>query len=267
MRFIRVGTLHIKGLTFIDCSGIKIKDVNQFTLEDSNFIGEDDNTTGSGTPLELIETSATFIRSKFSFNSGNKIRSLPCAHRYYDWYNLYLNLDTYYWDNTGQRVGGAILATHSNLTIVNSIFEGNSAQAGGAIYAEHQSNITIINSHFIENNATFIRSEYDCDRGGGGVLFVDSDRTTIITIESSIFEHNSGTQFGGVITLGSLTGSAVVTISNSDFVSNGAQKRGGVLDLSNSKNVRVAISNSRFLDNSAKYGGTVNAVGTKAAII
>ena len=267
MQFIGMGTLHIKGLNFIGCSGNKIKDVEKFILEDSNFIGEGDNVTGSGTPLELIETSATFIRSKFSFNSGNKIRSLPCAQWHYDWNISKFYLDTYYLDNTRQRVGGAILSTHSNLTIMSSTFEGNSAQAGGAIYAELQSNVTIISSHFVENHATFIRSEYDCYYGGGGVLYVDSNRTSVITIESSTFEYNSGNWYGGVIALGLSTDHAVVTISNSDFVSNRAQNSGGVLDLANSKSVSVVILGSKFLNNSAKYGGAVNAVDTKAAII
>ena len=128
-----MGTLHIKGLTFISCSGNKIRGIQQFVLEDSNFIGdsERDDITASGTPLELVETSATFIGTNFSFNSGNKLRSAPCNQHYYPFSVVYRDF----------KVGGAILTTRSNLTIVNSTFDGNSAQMGGAIYAEQQSNI------------------------------------------------------------------------------------------------------------------------------
>ena len=160
-----------------------------------------------------------------------------------------------------------IIATHSNLTIVNSVFEGNSAQTGGAIYAELQSNITIINSRFMENSAIFVGSEHDCHHEGGGVLYIDSNRTSTITIENSIFEYNSGTWLGGVITLASTTDNAITTITDSDFVSNGAEIRGGVFDLSYSKNVYVSIFKSRFLNNSAIYGGAINIVGTKKALI
>ena len=41
-------------------------------------------------------------------------------------------------------VGGAIIANQSNLTIIKSNFEGNSAEIGGAIFAAVNSNITII---------------------------------------------------------------------------------------------------------------------------
>ena len=260
MRFVRMGTLHIKGLTFIGCSGNKIRGVQQFVLEDSNFIGdsEQDNVTASGTPLELVETSATFIGTNFSFNSGNKLRSAPCTKHYYDF-----QTQVFYWGlDAKPKVGGAILTTRSNLTIVNSTFEGNSAQTGGAIYAEQQSNITIINSHFKENRVR--GSIYDCHYEGGGVLYIDSNGMSTVTIESSSFEHNSGSWLGGVIALSS---NAFVSISNSNFVSNRARKRGGVIDLSYSKNVHVLIFGSRFLNNSARYGATVNAVGSKAVLV
>ena len=32
--------------------------------------------------------------------------------------------------------GGAVASIHSNITIIDSIFEGNSAQLGGAIFCE-----------------------------------------------------------------------------------------------------------------------------------
>ena len=44
------------------------------------------------------------------------------------------------------RAGGAILSTKSSVTIIESVFEGNSAEAGGAIFCTLQASITIINS-------------------------------------------------------------------------------------------------------------------------
>ena len=272
MRFVRIGTLHIKGLTFIGCSRNKMKTIDHFILEDSSFIGDSDNTTESGTPLELVETSATFTRSKFSFNSGTKVRSLQCKYYYSRSYHrrehLYDLDGVYLWgDNIRARVGGAILATWSNVTIVNSTFKGNNAQAGGVIFAELQSNITILNSHFLENQATFIRSGYDCYYGGGGVLYVDSSNTSTVTVKTSSFERNTGEWLGGVIALASTTDHVIINITDSDFVSNEAQKRGGVLDLSSANNVSVAIFGSTFHNNSAKFGGTVNVLGSKATLI
>ena len=94
--------------------------------------------------------------------------------------------------------GGAIVSAHSNVTIIGSVFGGNSAQAGGATFAELQSNITIINSTFVGNQATSLQSHQLC-YAGGGVLYSNSGSSVTIQDTGSTFEPNVAHWLGGVM--------------------------------------------------------------------
>ena len=48
-------------------------------------------------------------------------------------------------------IGGALIVTHSNVTIIQSNFTQNRAQLGEAIYAENETIIVIKNVSFIFN--------------------------------------------------------------------------------------------------------------------
>ena len=244
--FNNVSVVDVSGLTFIGCTGNKFINVSQLMLKDSQFIGHERN----GTALELEETSATFTNTKLSLNYGNRVISLNCEND--DARTDFLYGFNYYEDITVDvTAGGAIVSTHSNVTIIDSVFEGNSAQAGGAIFAQLQSNITIINSTFVGNQATSLQSHQYC-YAGGGVLYCDSGSSIIVN--SSTFERNTAHWLGGVMTTG-LHGTVTITITNSDFVSNTAGYLGGVL--SSADNSSITITNSNFTENSANYDGGV----------
>ena len=152
--FHNVSVVRISGLTFIGCAGNKFISISQFILEDSQFIRHKDI---KGTALELNETFATFTQTEINHNYGSNVISLFCENgndRRARNDFLYNNYDI----EVSAMAGGAIVSTHSNVTIMDSTFEGNSAQAGGAIFAELQSNITIINSTFVGNQATSLQS-------------------------------------------------------------------------------------------------------------
>ena len=249
--FNNVSVVHVSGLTFIGCTGNKFINIRQLMLKDSQLIGHEQI---NGTALELEETSATFTNTKLRLNYGSRVTSLTCEND--DHANVrfdFLNGRNRYEDITVDvTAGGAIVSTHSNVTIIGSVFEGNSAQAGGAIFAQLQSNITIINSTFVGNQATSLQSHQYC-YAGGGVLYCDSGSSIIVN--SSTFERNTAHWLGGVMTTG-LHGTVTVTITNSDFVSNTAGYFGGVL--SSADNSSITITNSNFTENSANsYGGVL----------
>ena len=50
--------------------------------------------------------------------------------------------------------GGAVILTQSDIILIGTTFKQNSAGVGGAILCERDSNITIINSIFEGNHAT-----------------------------------------------------------------------------------------------------------------
>ena len=176
--FVAVSNVNISGLNFLGCARNKVESVDLFTLEDSSFVGQEDI---NGTALELVETSANLVRSSFNYNKGDKIHHV----RYWDYIESFRFVSA--------MAGGAISATRSKITVIQSMFEGNSAEVGGAIFSELNSNITIINSTFVGNHATSIAS-YSIRYASGGALYHDSD-STVITITDSKFMDNSA-QYG-----------------------------------------------------------------------
>ena len=236
-KFDNVSVVHISGLTFVGCSGNSIKSVNQFVLEESNFIGQNDL---KGTALEIIETFAHILRSFISFNRAVKLYTYRAVCYYEDGQNK-------------AQAGGAIVSIKSNVTVIKSVFERNSAGIGGAIFSKLHSNITIINSTFEKNHAANLATSCFAE---GGVLYAESG--SIVVIRGSQFINNSAEYVGGV--LASRNGT-YVTITDSEFIHN----RGGVVYTNNT--VGMAVSHSVFISNSAiEHGGAVYAITTDVFI-
>ena len=257
--FSNISVVHISGLTFTGCTGNKFININQLTLEDSKFIGNKDSNI-NGPALELIESSAKLIRTELSHYYGSRVTSLLCENINGDDLNAWYDFQ-YGWNAAvSATAGGAIVSTHSNVTIDGSVFEGNSAQAGGAIFVEQQSNITIINSTFMWNQATALQSHQYC-YFGGGVLY--SNDGSSVTIQNSTFERNTAHWLGGVMAT-SLHGSVIV-ITNSDFISNSANYSGGVLY--NGDYSSTIITDSAFTNNSAYDGGVLRVTHAVFAVI
>ena len=264
--FSNISVVHISGLTFIGCTGNKFININQLTLEDSKFIGNKGGNI-NGPALELIGSSAKLIRTELSHYYGSRVTLLLCENGD-NWrasYDFLQGLNRNDNLEVSATAGGAIVSTHSNVTINGSVFEGNSAQAGGAIFAEQQSNITIINSTFVGNQATALQSHQYC-YFGGGVLY--SDDGSFVTIQDSTFERNTAHWLGGVMATG-LHGSIIttVTITNSDFISNSAIYFGGVLYNGDHEYFSVIIANNTFTDNSAYDGGVLGMSHAVFAVI
>ena len=116
----------LKGLKLIGCFA-QIYHVHHVLIEESVFIGKEN----SGTAVELSDSAATIVSSSFHFNRAGGL------HRTYfsKWF----------------LVAGVMLMTSSNLTVINSTFDENTAETGGVIYAEQNSNITLSNSAFTGN--------------------------------------------------------------------------------------------------------------------
>ena len=242
-----------------------MKHVEEFVVQDTTFKGQEN----SRTALELIETTAQIVNSTFVSNRKGSYRKCPitvyCSYGFF---------------------GGAIIATNSIIDISRSNFEYNGAELnvnnvddaflhGGVLYSD-SSNIIIVESQFQHNSATY-----------GGVL--DSDSSNIITINASEFHNNSATEGGGVLYSFSSniiinasefhnnsatdpgggvldSDSSNIIINASEFHNNSAI-RGGVL-YSYSSN--IIINASEFHNNSAtdrggvldSYSSTITIVGT-----
>ena len=245
----------INNLEFIGCGSNYIKNVTEFILQDVVFEGKGE----SGTALELIETTATITNSMFISNTHGMFRGNDSLHSNDFW------------------AGGAIIATHSKITIKNSVFERNKAEVGGAIYAENDCIVAIEDTTFVDNQALVQSSTVEASLAMGGVVYQESGS---VRISNCLFTNNSALNFnGGVLfsyksnilieaseftentanygaALYSYNGS--VSIESSQFDRNTATW-GGVIHSSNSD---VAIDRSQFSDNRATYGGIVDSSGS-----
>ena len=149
-------TVHITNLEFIGCGDNEVVNVDKLVIHKTTFSGQEN----SGTALELIETTAQIINCTFLSNRNGQFR----------FWSSYIQLG---------EVGGAIIATRSNVNISQSIFENNGASHVdiGAIFAEQRSIISIYASTFVSNSAYF------------GIIYSNS---CSITVKASNFYRNCG---------------------------------------------------------------------------
>ena len=227
--FDNIGVVNISGLTFLGCTGNKLKSVDQLTLENSSFVGREDV---GGTSVYLVETSGCLLGSSFKLNNGDKFHSRS-VQSYFDGPSLRV------------PVGGAILATNSNVIIIDSRFEENCAGLGGCIFSELHSNITVFNTMFERNLAT--HGDYYT---GGGVLYTMNGST--LTIHSSCFSNNKAPGGGVVVSKDDIN----IVIVNSHFINNSALGGGGGV-ISALNNINLTISHSVFNNNKAHGSGGV----------
>ncbi|MCQ2380239.1 MAG: right-handed parallel beta-helix repeat-containing protein, partial [Victivallaceae bacterium] len=182
-------------------------------------------------------------------------------------------IESVFTGNSAGRFGGAIyadgVATISDTTISGSTFTDNTAQYGGAVYGNWGFVITVVNSLFDGNTA---------DVGGGGIQLNRSTSVTIsgstfaenscegsgaaicgdlfeaISVTGSTFAGNTSAMFGGAIdTLG--VQRSTVTITACVFDGN-MGRSGGAL---HNRNSFVTISRSIFSENLGVdgYGGAI----------
>ncbi len=115
--------------------------------------------------------------------------------------------------NHGSGNGGIISSTLSNIFIIETTVQDNSAAGWGGFVHCDSGNITIYNSSFGNNSA----------KGGcGGVISLYSNGYTSISIMDTNFSQNSAKRDGGVIYTTCVTGTCLTDISldSCDFIEN-----------------------------------------------
>lgn len=236
IQFSNISQVYMSEIALFGCSGNRIEFVADFLIQDSSFHGQ----SYKESALSLMESSGSIVRTRFLSNKHGTYKSSVASL-----FNGY------------GRVGGAVLITKSNVVIINSTFEENSAEVGGAIYSEQYSNVTIASSYFIRNSVSCNDNIKECL---GGVFGTESG--TNITIQNSSFHGNKALgsySSGGVF----ISLDSTVTVKNSSFTENGASVIGGVCVAQRSS---LVIDNSAFNNNSADYGGTLHLASSTAAV-
>ena len=205
--------IHIINLQFIGCGGNQVKHVEEFLVNNTNFVGQEN----SGTALELTETTAQIVNSAFVSNRNGSYREFAIPLYYHRFHAF---------------IGGAIIATkNTNINISRSKFKDNSADYGGAIFADNSIIYMTGNVSFNNNTVSGF---------GGGVLCTNRG---VITINVSTFYNNLAGHIGGVLS----SFSSTITIEASEFHGNIAAG-GSVLTSLNSFIIKVA---SKFVSNNA----------------
>ena len=186
-------------------------------LENSTFMDHSYRGTSSSTALELILSTATIIHCSFINLNGS----------------LY-NMST---SNTPDSIshGGAIASYQSNLIIIGSNFEGNSANLGRAIYATTECDIIILNSTFTNNQAVCYKencmdeSLSDSTSGQGGAIVLLESR---LLIQYTIFDSHYASTSGGVIQ----ALKSNITVLGTSFINNSVSvnQTGGVINANQS---------------------------------
>ena len=261
--FNSVQHVHIENINLLDCYGSKVVNVEDFTILNTSFTGSFHVT--SGTALEIISSTAVLSKcliTKYYYGTYRWVVStIPyrnAVHRTKKW------------------IGGALIITHSNVTIIDGNFTENRAQVGGAICAQNHSIITLINSTFIFNTAN--SSLYTPDQtAAGGAIYAFNNCS--IFVYSSYFQRNEvyyGYRLGGSIgmyqgklhMIGSVlsnsraqVGAAVYlsesmgVFNRSNITSSNAYYNGGAL---HSVNSSLNFDSTLLFDNRAANGGGIS---------
>jgi predicted outer membrane repeat protein len=162
--------------------------------------------------------------------------------------NITVN-DSTFKDNTAKGItgitgisGGAICST-TKMTVIGSIFNGNTAPTGngGAIDNYGPSTVT---------NCTFKNNIANLDNGGA---IYNHDK---LTVTNSIFTNNTAKNVGGAI-----FNYATLTVTDSTFTNNNAHVNGGAIE--NEGN--LTVTGSTFISNNATDGGAIYNIGDAVA--
>ena len=264
--FIGMNHVNVRKLKLIGCT-FRVVLVKQLMIETLTFHGKND----SRTALEINAANVNITNSTFSFNTIGRCLTI----------NFELNM-TY-----PTLVGGAIFATQcSNVTIIGSRFESNSAEVGGAIFANMGSGLKIFNSTFIDNHVAVANSsikDAHCfvlgttrfymtsqlqdhvvqvaqsnssrfdgrfSMGGAIALFQGT-----LLINGCIFgNHTSRNGRAGVLAIQNVS---IVNICNSEMLNShvGGLGYGGVIAIA--EHSHLTIDRSAIYNSSAREGGVV----------
>ena len=162
-------------------------------------------------------------------------------------------------------VGGAILIAQSNVVFIQCLFKKNSAEVGGAIFCEGHSNITVIDTIFEKN---YVSGGHNATVCYGGAVYGQHD--CYLKLENDTFDSNLAIRknaynracSGGAI---AAIGPVKLDISECIFNDNEASDDGGAMYIWKG---RVSINKTVFDYNYVDgHGGAIYLEGSEFSII
>ena len=237
-------------------------DRSNITVQQSLF--KENTVTYSGGAIHMEKTRGSFVNCTFERNSA---KSLPHKAVYggaissADRSNITVQ-QSLFKENTATYMGGAIYLRKTRGSLVNCIFERNSAKSlpqkmvyggaissvGGAIHMQ-KTRGSVVNCAFERNSAKSLPHKKTV---GGAISSVDRSN---ITVQQSLFKENTVTYCGGAIHMEKTRGSLV----NCTFERNSAKRLphkavyGGAISSFDRSN--ITVQQSLFKENTATYCG------------
>ena len=207
--------------------------------------GKDNCSWNFNTYLSL--NNLTFVNNNIIFDGGNLCLSGV----------TFKDSSAHYWDNYGNKLGGAItVSKSSDIEIYNSKFINTSSEYGGAIYINGGS-LKIVNTSFINSTSSLLGGALYCaycddifisksrfnnvktDKSDGGAIYAFYTDLNIYDVNFTNCFSGFG---GGICALYSHT-----SINNSSFENNTANYSGGAIFAELGE---LNITNSNFVNNS-----------------
>ena len=242
LMFEYIKRVYVRNMSFIGCGGNKVNNVKEIIISNTTFRGTDN----SGTSLTLANTTAEIVNCSFIRNQFGTImegaKSLVLLTSEVKWFLV--------GDVTGIiRVGGALIASYSNISISNSKFEDNKAQVGGDIFTEDSSSVIISHSFFSGLGLPTNEPEPPF----GGSVFTHEGNFSII---DSLFRDKNATVGGAIV-----SSLSTFTFNRSTFISNSATDHGGA-HMAFNCTVFIYECNYRY-----NYAGAGAGVATQGGVI
>ena len=282
--FINIQKVHFKGIKFSNCSNNRFESIQQLAIENSTFVD-------STSPLTMLNSNANVTETHLFSNSGSFKRN---------YYRLLQELLKYLDQPLEASVGGAMILSHSFVTIERCNLSGNAASFGGAIFSENTT-LSVLRTNISNNvareNGGAVAVSYNssvvlsftslCNNqaNNGGAIYlygskavvdnchnilynearndggvVYAERCSSVKVNSSVLSNNQAQRNGGALC--GQNGSSI-HFYNCNAANNTA-KRGGVLQVSMNSNLHVNYSN--FTNNRANIKGGVAHVNSGSVI-
>ncbi len=235
--------VHIMNIEFIGCGHNRFKNVNEFTLINSKFVG----TESSGTALEITKTNAQITDSAFLSNTNGMFLNFTDQLKLI---KKILGIQDTELSTNGTWIGGGLVAIHSNISIESSTFENNSAEIGGALFMQSCS-LDIMNTTFINNH---VHNEQSQVLGIAGALYLVD---TYSTLTNSYFNNNFASVGGAAFIL-----RGILNMHSSNFTLNTATY-GGALFLAFPD---ITALQCQFDNNKAEYGGVLRSFTSNVTV-
>lgn len=155
------------------------------TFTDLSFTGNETLGGGYGGAVYIEESTVDFVNTSFT---GNTV-ALNDAGAVYSDSSILSFTNSTFTGNEAAQVGGALYAFDSDITLLDVLFEDNSAEIGGGVIVSSGNNHTAViqNAHFKNNEATG-------DFGGGF-----ANEGGIATLVNTLFTGNKVSGAGGAI--------------------------------------------------------------------